>query len=229
MKGYSESVLYYLNFTVHTLYFLLHICQFLISTSHFWLLQWNHVPGVKFPTSTLTSTWKNNSKDCCHTLYFNVYYKSHFTSFIFVNSPWGILWKGKRNTQSFIFTYMFTSLALVFPSGRSVFLFSVIILLHEKYPLPFLVVQVFGQPNFSLFICLKRYYFTLVFKDILTVWNSGWTKRGFVFLSFFLPFKIPLHFSSGFHHFWWGVSRNLYYCLPVYGTSFFLRMLSYYL
>lgn len=137
--------------------------------------------------STLISTWKNNSKDCCHILYFNVHYKSHFTFYQFYFCQFSLrnIMKRKKNTQFFILTYMFTLLALIFPSGRSMFLFSVIILLPEKEPLPFLIVQVFGQPNFSVFIYLKRFYFTLVFKDIATEWNSGWTEPGFVFLSFF--------------------------------------------
>lgn len=111
----------------------------------------------------------------------------HFTSSIFVNSHlWGILWKEKKK-NTVIYTYLhvyFTGTC--FPSGRSMFLSSVTILLPEKYPLPFLVVQVFGQPNFSVFIYLKKFFFILPCFQGYFHWMEQWVKRTWVCFPFFL-------------------------------------------
>lgn len=111
-----------------------------------------------------------NSKCCHHILYFCVHYKSLFTFYFCQFSPKSIMKRKKKYIQSFILTHIFTFLAFFFPSSRFTFLFGVILQL-EKYPLVFLVIQFFGQTNFSVF--QKGFYFTLVFSNIFSVQALG--------------------------------------------------------
>lgn len=120
----------------------------------------------------------------------------HFTSSIFVSFHlWGILWKEKKYTVLYTYLHVYLT-SSCFPSDRAMFLFSVTILLPEKYPLPFLVVQVFGQPNFSVFIYLKFFFKFYLFSRIFSLY--GTVGEGNMVLFSFLSFSLLKYHSIFF-------------------------------
>lgn len=128
---------------------------------------------------------------CHRILYVYVHYKWQFTFYSFLLVLTKIIMKRNNYIQSFLLIHIFTFLAFFFPSNWFTFLFCVILQL-EKYPLAFLVLQVFGKPNLSFFS--KKFLFYPWFQEYLHYTIPG--GHNLYLYTFPLAFKniIPFFF-----------------------------------